>query len=135
LAEIEARLSRAIGPIARRLVADAARQYGSASQIRQALAAHIEDPREREAFLKTNPSGTVIQAAAAVSASAPVAFDAAMLERMTQALAPHLGPIAKVLVAKAARNARSAEELQNALAAEIPAAERERFLAAVRRRG
>jgi eukaryotic-like serine/threonine-protein kinase len=129
LAEIEARLSRAIGPIARRLVADAARRYGTVSEIRQALAAQIEDPKERQAFLKTNPVGAVTMVA---PTPAPMSFDPAALDRLTQALAPYIGPIAKVVVSNAARRARSAEDLQNTLADEVPAADRKRFLAAVR---
>ena len=50
----------------------------------------------------------------------PRFFDPAALDRLAQALAPYIGPIAKVVVTRAARTARSAEELQNALAAEIP---------------
>jgi serine/threonine-protein kinase len=61
-----------------------------------------------------------------------VSFDPAVLDRLAQALAPYIGPIAKVVVARAARTAGSAEELQKALAAEIPAADRQRFLAAIR---
>jgi serine/threonine-protein kinase len=125
LAELETRLSRAIGPIAKRLVADAARTHGSISEIRQALAAQIEDPKERAAFLKTSP-GT----AAPTSATAPASFDPAMLDRLTRALAPYLGPIAKVLVERTARKARSLDELRSVLAAEIESPEdRRRFLA------
>ncbi len=131
LADLEARLSRAVGPIARRLVADAARRYGTISEIRQALAEQIEDPRERQSFLKTNPSGTVTVTMASPT-PAPMSFDAATLDRLARALAPYIGPIAKVVVANAARKARSAEELHNALAAEVPAADRQRFLAALR---
>jgi serine/threonine protein kinase len=131
LADLEARLARAIGPIAKRLVADAARRYGSLSEIRQVLAAQIEDPRDRAAFLKTNPGLTMT---VAMPTPAPVVtFDPGMLDRLSQALAPFLGPIAKIMVTRAAKSARSAEELQNALAAEISSdEERRRFLAAVR---
>jgi serine/threonine protein kinase len=129
LAGLEARLSRAIGPIAKRLVQDAARRYGSLSAIRQALAAQIENPKDREAFLKTDPGVTVTMAS---PTPVPIAFDPATLDRITQALAPYIGPIAKIVVANAARKARSVEELKNALAAEIPDADRQRFLAAVR---
>jgi len=129
LAELEARLSRAIGPIARRLVADAARRYGSISEIRQLLAAQIANPKERADFLRTSPTGTTLPPAS----TAPVAFDPAALERLAQMLALYLGPIAKVLVGRAARRARSEEELRDALAAEIPSADdRRHFLAAVR---
>jgi serine/threonine-protein kinase len=131
LADLEARLSRAIGPIAKRLVADAARRYGSISEIRQALASQIGDPKEREAFLKTDPGATVTMASRDITPH--ISFDPSLLDRLTQALAMHLGPIAKVVVTRAARTARSAEELQDKLAVEIPsAADRQRFLAAVR---
>jgi serine/threonine-protein kinase len=130
LAELQASLARAIGPIAMRLVPDAARRYGTISEIRQALAAQIEDPKHREAFLRTNPAASTTQAQTSPAAAS---FEPAMLDRLARALAPYLGPIAKVLVSRAARSAGNAEELQNALAAEIPTAEdRRRFLAAVR---
>ncbi len=133
LADLETRLARAIGPIARRLVADAARRYGSMSEIRQVLAAQIEDPKERAVFLKTNPGLTMTVAMPAPTPAPVVIFDPAMLDRMAQVLAPFLGPIAKIMVARAAKSARSAEELQNALASEISSDdERRRFLAAVR---
>jgi serine/threonine-protein kinase len=137
LAELETRLSRVIGPIAGRLVATAARRYATISEIRQALAAEIEDPKERAAFLKTGAGVKTDPGATATiavrSPTPPPAFDPASLDRLTQALAPYIGPIAKVVVARAARAARSAEELQNALAAEIADEPgRKRFLAAVR---
>ena len=137
LAELEARLSRAIGPIAGRLVATAARRYATISEIRQALAAEIEDPKERAAFLKTAPGVKTDPSVTATMAmrtpTAPATFDPGALDRLTQALAPYIGPIAKVVVTRAASSARSAEELQKALAAEIPSeADRQRFLAATR---
>ena len=133
LAALEARLSRAIGPIARHLVQDAARQHGDLSAIRKALAAQIEDAGEREAFLGSDAGAGSSTATITHMPTAPVLFDPVVLDRVMQALAPHLGPIAKVLVGRAARKARTAEELHDALAAEIPSAEdRRRFLAAVR---
>ncbi|MGA3238003.1 MAG: serine/threonine-protein kinase [Bryobacteraceae bacterium] len=131
LAGLEARLSRAIGPIAKRLVADAARRYGTLSEIRQALASHIEDPKEREAFFKT--SSSVAEATGSRAPASAIQFDPAALELCAQALAPYIGPIAKIVVARAARAARNAQELQSLLAEEIPAAaDRQRFLATVR---
>jgi len=131
LADLEARLSRAIGPIARRLVADAARRYSTISEIRQALAAQIEDPKDREAFFKTSPGVTATTSSR--TPASPVQFDPRTLDLFAQALAPYLGPIAKIVVTRAARAARSAEELRSLLAEEIPAAaDRQRFLTAVR---
>jgi len=65
--------------------------------------------------------------------SQPGVFEPAMLDRLTQALAPYLGPIAKVLVTRAARRATSVNELKDVLAAEIPSPDdRRQFLMRVR---
>jgi serine/threonine protein kinase len=57
-------------------------------------------------------------------------WDPAMLERLAALLAPQIGPIAKVVVQRAARAAGTAEELYASLAREIPdEGERKRFLA------
>jgi serine/threonine-protein kinase len=138
LAEMETRLSRTLGPIASRLVATASRRYATISEIRQALAAEIEDPKERAAFLKagsgvkTDP-GIPTATIAVRPPTAPAVFDPAVLDRLAQALAAHIGPIAKVVVARAARSAHSAEELQSTLAGEISSeTDRQRFLTAIR---
>jgi hypothetical protein len=56
------------------------------------------------------------------------------LERATRALAEHLGPLARVLVARAAADAASEAELHERLAASVPEREREAFRARLRRR-
>jgi len=77
--------------------------------------------------------GTQSGTAAGHSSTHPGSFEPATLDRLTQALAPYLGPIAKVMVNRAARSARSLRELQEALAAELPSADdRRQFLARVR---
>jgi eukaryotic-like serine/threonine-protein kinase len=59
-----------------------------------------------------------------------VNFDPLGLERVRQELAQHIGPMAKVLVDRAAKRARSWSELYSALAPEVPAGkDRARFLA------
>ena len=114
-------------------MADAARRYSTAAEIRQALAAQIEDPKERQAFLKTNPSGTAtVTMTSPTPTPAPASFDQATLDGLARSLAPYIGPIAKIVVANAARRARNADELQNAVAAEVPVEDRQRFLTAVR---
>jgi serine/threonine protein kinase len=130
LARLEASLSRIVGPIARRMVPDAARRYATASEIRLALASFIEDPAERSAFLKAEREEAL---GPTTATPAPVVLDPAALERVAQALAPYLGPIAKLLVGRTAQTARTAEEFHQALAAEIPSADdRRHFLASVR---
>jgi hypothetical protein len=119
LAQLEASLSRIVRPIARRMVPDAARRYATVSQIRQALAGFIQDPAERAAFLTAGREG----ARRPTVTPAPAILDPATLERVAQALAPYLGPIAKVLVGRTAHSTRTPEEFQQALAAEFPSAE------------
>jgi serine/threonine protein kinase len=59
----------------------------------------------------------------------PSGWDPALLEQARERLALHLGPIARVLVARAAARARSTAELYALLAAQIPSPrERESFL-------
>jgi serine/threonine-protein kinase len=144
LVDLESRLLRAIGPIAKALLSDAARRYATIAEIRQALALQIEDPKEREKFIKTSPSVKTSSAAGAATSptgntasrppdASPAFFDPSALERLTQALAPYIGPIAKVVVARAARGAHSLDEVRNAVAAEIDnTRDRQRFFAATR---
>jgi hypothetical protein len=57
-------------------------------------------------------------------------FDSEVLERVSRDLAPYLGPMAKVIVKRAAGKADSWKQLYDALAAEIPdGPERKKFLA------
>jgi serine/threonine protein kinase len=57
-------------------------------------------------------------------------FDALGLEKLRMDLAQHIGPLARVLVDRAAKSAHSWQELYQRLASEIPAGkEREQFLA------
>jgi len=131
LANLEARLSRAIGPIAKRLVADAARRYGTIAEIRRALADQIDDPKERASFLQTSPDATVTMAVRTPTPA--VVFDQGLLDRLAQALAPYIGPIAKMVVARAARSVHNTDELLTAVAGELSSeSDRRRFLAAAR---
>jgi len=63
---------------------------------------------------------------------AAIAFDPAALQRLTLALADHMGPIAAILVKRAAKTAASWEELCEAAASEVPECNRDAFLASVR---
>lgn len=60
----------------------------------------------------------------------PKRFDSAGLERVTRELAAHVGPMARVLVNRAARKAETWRQLYEMLSNEVPAGEeRKRFLA------
>lgn len=64
------------------------------------------------------------------SASAPMRFDPDALDRLTRELAAYVGPMARVLVTRAAKKAQSWKQLHEALATEVPEGpERKKFLA------
>jgi len=132
LADLERRLSQAIGPIARRIVPDTARRCRTISELRQALAEQIDNPKDREVFLRTS-LGNTDSLTTRTMTPPTTGFDPAVLGRLSQALAPYLGPIADVLVKRTAGRSRNLEDLLQTLAAEIPSeADRKRFLTAVR---
>ena len=66
---------------------------------------------------------------------AHVSLEQNLLQVAEQALAEYLGPIARILVSRAATNARTPDELFGLLAREVPNAEqRERFLNTAKRK-
>ncbi len=126
LATIERRLADHIGPIARHLVREAARESGSFDALCARLGQSIERVQDREAFLDA-----VRHAAGMGSRPRPAApgLPAAVLDRVQQELTRVLGPIARVLVTRAAAQAGSEAELRRQLATHIAnAAERTAFL-------
>lgn len=93
-----------------------------------------------EPYLATepNPIAPVVNAPApkdaTPSAATPAAFDAAAVSRVTHELACYIGPIAEVVVKRAARRCDSLPDLCNLVAQEIEASrDRARFLASCSR--
>jgi serine/threonine-protein kinase len=144
LARLERNLVRALGPIGKQLVARAARTYTSLPELCRTLATHIPTPEERESFLRlferelTPPSpvppsaltaATVAMGSGATPSIPAPALDAELIRTAKQKLAKFVGPIAGIVVDKAARNARSPGQLYEALAMQIPnESERQAFL-------
>jgi serine/threonine-protein kinase len=86
------------------------------------LAFRYPQPQE-----KTPSSGTLYRPP---TSPGPVTFDPLGLERVRKDLAQHIGPLAQVLVERAAKRARNWQELYAQLAPEVPQGkERTRFLA------
>ena len=133
LEAIERRLAQYMGPIAGRMVRNEAREAGDAETLCDHLALHIDSPGERERFLKDvrgrlQRSGDTL---GSLNRSSPGAvLSEAEIEKVQQDLARYLGPIAKVLVRRAAANAASTTALREAVAQhlELPD-ERSTFLA------
>ncbi len=129
LGRVEAELARVLGPIARSLVAKASRRAATLDELCRDVATQIPDAKERTAFLSSCQRAGTASRKSTTHASAPH-FEPAVLETATQRLAQHIGPIAKVMVERTARKARTEKELYEALAASIPdEIGRQRFLA------
>jgi serine/threonine-protein kinase len=134
---IERSLASYVGPIAGLLLKSATRQASKPETLAGRLAESIADGAERRRFLDDVTRLVSAKPAAAPAAVAPAAAaprpDAAELERLTAALAAHVGPLARVLVARAAGEGASGEALWERVALHIDdPGERQQFL---RRRG
>jgi serine/threonine-protein kinase len=128
-----------VGPIARRLVVTASRRAASMADLCQLLAEEIEAPKDRTAFLRAceaQTSGSGIQAVPRPTppvgnAPSAVNWDAAMIQRIRTELASYIGPMAKVFVDRAMKQARTTDQLCEMLSSEISSAkDRQKFLAA-----
>jgi serine/threonine-protein kinase len=115
LAQAEQALARHLGPLATVLVRRTARECQDPAELMTRLAAHVEDPAARQAFLgQAAPLATAAgrsEATAVAARTAPAAqgadeLDAAWLDAATRLLAERVGPIAKVLVKRAATRTR-----------------------------
>ena len=140
-ATLERILVEFLGPIARHVVRRAVPECANVQELCRRLAGEIPDPNERRAFLRAcarelgpdalSDTGRLeIEAAHTDPASARPAWDPALLERARLELAAHVGPLARVIVQRAAARARDLAELYSMLAAEITSErDRQTFLA------
>ena len=139
IGRIENSLAAIIGPIARHLVKNACLHAGSMVEMRQALLAFIPAKTDQEKFLKE--CGDVFSSAdaAPVLAVTPppvkqqektaVVWNPQVLEKTRQELAVFIGPMARLLVDRAAAKAQTRAALYQMLAEEIHSPkDRERFL-------
>ncbi len=138
LASEEHRLADRIGPLARVIVRRAAESAKTVGGFYAAIAATIPDAADRAAFLAAAPAQTTPEAVDGPAARASVEGPRAALGALSDddlagaetRLANHVGPLAKILVKKAAANAKSIEDFYAILAEHIAdESERTRFLA------
>ena len=111
LAPVEKALAGVLGPMARVMVRQAARQTRDLASLRDALARQITDDADRVRFLARLEAGTThltksaVGAASASGTSAVRSGEEALSEALkahaTKVLTTHMGPIAKILVKKA----------------------------------
>ncbi len=142
LSTLAASLAKHIGPIATVLVQKTARKSATREDLVRALADAIPVPERRAEFLDETgahvaPARRVAPAADAAPSAPPVIEPAAagikpeQVARAEHLLAQHIGPMAKILVKKAAQRARGTKDFVASLAEAIDdEKERAAFLAA-----
>jgi serine/threonine protein kinase len=124
LRKIETELARHIGPIAPVVVKKAAGKALTVAALAGMVAADIADDKERAAFLKkfsgdkSAPTGNPLRQDSRPTAAASL-IDPETLARAEAALAKHIGPVAKIVVRRAAAKARDPGELYLLIADEI----------------
>jgi eukaryotic-like serine/threonine-protein kinase len=136
LQALEHKLTDYVGPIARILVRTTSGRSRSVADLCSQLALSIADGAEREQFRREVNLLIRSRSAVADGASPPGAGTARShrlpeheLERVQEALAQYIGPIARVLVRRATADASSVEALWLSLSNHIESpAERSAFL-------
>jgi serine/threonine protein kinase len=145
LSRLEGELSKVIGPMARVLVRRAARSTHDLESLRNTLAGQIDTDLQRDQFMNlTKPmagdhstGGSQVQGApgmtdALVAPTNARADDTLIGEhsvRKAEAeLASFVGPIARVMAARAASKARSPEQFFHLLSLEVSDDDREKFV-------
>jgi serine/threonine-protein kinase len=129
LAAIETSLKELIGPMARHVMRSTASHVHSVDEFLSTLADKIPDLAEREGFRarigRLNKHGGVPGQGLATlpgeksQPRPPFAFDAQILARAEKQLAHHVGPLAKVLIKRAANDSGNVSELYRKLAEHI----------------
>jgi serine/threonine-protein kinase len=136
LAHTETTLAHFVGPLATVLVRRAARECETWPQLYARLAEQVSDPASRKAFLgRVQPagaraprapapggcSGTGLAAGTRLTMPfAPLVLPPEVLERAQRLLAQHVGPIARVVVRKAAAGAPHRAAFVDQLAEAVP---------------
>ena len=133
---VEERLALRVGPLARVLVKQAARDASSFEDLCRRLAEQVPDPAARAGFLaevvsgpaSSRPSGAgagpraeaePAPSSGSGASPAPTAFPPAPLAVAEQKLAAEIGPLARVLVKKEAKRQASWAALVEALALQV----------------
>jgi serine/threonine-protein kinase len=147
LAQIEKRLARFVGPIAKVMVRRGTKETTDVVALAHWLAGNISSPKDREDFLKgaalpspqaTMPprpaydQGTSGSRGHGTSTGAPRPLTPEDVTRASTLLSVHMGPIATVLARRAAKAGPSREQFIAALASHLSDdTERARFLSAL----
>ncbi len=135
LTTLQKNLAQWLGPIAGAVVKQQARIAADLPELCRLLADAIPNDADRQPFLTAcrrdlGPETSASPPSAAPSP--PVALDNTLLERSKKELAGYIGPLAKIVVERAAKKAGSVDEFYALLGAEISSPnDRKKFLGAV----
>ena len=139
LSRVERALAHYVGPMAKRMVAEAARQSPDAESLYHSLARSLQTTADRSAFLRALGEGARLEptlggAAASGRTPAPptqrghIAIPAEAVAAAQAALAQVMGPIARVLARQAAEQAASPEDFIERLCASVARADQAALL-------
>jgi hypothetical protein len=135
LQRLQMHLAYHVGPMARLLVAQAAKQATDLGALCEMLAVNIPEAQERAVFLsRVAPAAPVQEPHATVSpraapATPAVSRETENLKRLEDQLGKYLGPVARLLVQREGKKARDFEHLCHLLATHITIEwERQSFL-------
>lgn len=121
LSAAKTRLTRFLGPIASKVVDQAAPRATSIEDLYGLLAQRIQRPADRESFLSGAPTPRAAPSPSPpVAGSEPPAISADDLNSIAQALTIYLGPIAPMLAKRESSHCASLDDLHQRLAALIP---------------
>ncbi len=144
LTSVERELASVIGPVAGVLVRRAAGKATTLNELYDELAEKLPPGPDRDAFLARRQGGPSSQTAGAsqvlpaetrLLGGHGLELPDQVLDGATRLLARHIGPIAKVVVKRAAKRAGAIEQFHELLAGEVPEGERTALLAELRRLG
>jgi len=137
LKQIEEQLARTVGPVAKVMVKRAAQRTTDLDKLYTLIAEALPTPEERNAFLANRPKRTPTVPGGTLSATRTaatrtsatrvggtrttqtIALTPEAVEEAARALTPYLGPIAKVVVKRAAAVTQNRQEFYQILADEL----------------
>jgi eukaryotic-like serine/threonine-protein kinase len=139
LQQIEGHFARIVGPVAKVLVRRTGRNTLDVDELYAQLAGTLDNAEDRKAFMATRDTLTGVASTAPPRRSTqggstrpPAPEDPPLTQQKIDAaqrrLTTHMGPIAKVLVKRAAAQTNSAQRFYALLAESLPESERRRFL-------
>lgn len=109
-----------IGPVAKVVVEQAAKQSQDVGALYDTVATSINNPAERNEFLRSRAATEIRPAPEGAPAETAAPVSDSDLTKIQQELAIHLGPIAKILTKRAMKGTAGRDALIRALAEHIP---------------